>query len=373
MNKLVLVFILVFFKIASFAAEVDYLALSEMLLKDGSYKRAKVTLDKAFEDLEDAEKFYLLYGLYLLRVNKADDAIENLKSVTRSSLQLQKFSYLAESYLELNKPIEALRSIHKISDFNKAPLSVIKLKAKVEYECGHYGELHNTLKLITDKNYRSGKKVTIHYFLKLGLYQEALKESFKLFSKSDTSNDVTQISQLLIGKDRYSEAMSILEYGAAKYDTNTDILKMLASIYHQKGMKFISGDMYTKLAYIDQQYSGLAAEYLSQNHRTVQSSLVNISIDKPIDKLSQKLRNYLANDRYDLARSLAGPLKQYGAYEKDEIKYAMAYTYLMQGEYGKSTQLLNKIKNTHLINKSLKLMALVDDCKKSGWECYGSL
>lgn len=372
MNKIIIILFSLSWGI-SFAAEIDYLALSELLLKNKNYKRAGAALKNAFNDLEDEDHYYLLKGLYSLRMNKVDQAIGDLKRVSRSEFNLKKSAYLAEAYIQKNNFKLAQFWSEKIPADVTTPLSLLRLKAEIFFKRGNAKSLFDTLNVATTSNQRAGIRLTIHYLLELGLYKEASRQVFSALKLSKKNSDCISIAHLLISKEQYDQAILALEYSLVHYGHQAETLNLLASLYNQKQMSFVAGDFYRRLAYVDPSQSFLASEYLAQNGQHMQSSFVSFGIYDSGRKLSQKLGQYLQSERYDLAMSLSQSLKQNNGFSSDDVKYAMAYTYLVQGEYDRSSSLLNRIKNPKLITKSVELLKLVNECKESHWECYGTL
>ena len=167
------------------------------------------------------------------------------------------------------------------------------------------------------------------------------------------------------------KALMVLEEAALYFPYNTELLNFMAFLYDREKKFYAAGDLYIKLAYIDNSFAYGVGEYLKRSGRVHQAHILNMNVGDQKKQLLQKLSIYIKNEKYDLARSLKTPLKQIEAFEDDEIKYAFAYTHLTQGEYTQSVQLLKKIKKNGLINKSIKLLAVVRGCQKNRWECYG--
>lgn len=359
------------------AQDMDYLALASVLLRDGNYARAASALKKSKLEWEDIEQehYYLLNGLFLLRTNNVDVAIVELQKVKDEEYLLKKFTYLSEAYLKKKEPKSAFKWINKINIDGKTPSAVRYLKAKVLFENKRYRETLAELNaLMPSKQLRTFKLMT-HYLMEMGLYQQAVAIIREMISLHGTLKpDLSiQMAQLLLSKKLISEAVVLLEETALKFPGNSDVLKLKAATYDLYKKPYVAGDLYTKLAYLDNSYSHTAAEYLMSKGRPDRAQVINIMVDSPKKQLTQKLSFYIEQERYDLARSLETPLKQYNAYEDDEIKYAMAYTFLIQGNYEHSKSLLQSIKKEKLISKSAQLIKLVDDCESNKWECYGTL
>ena len=133
------------------ANEIDYLLLTENLLRDKNYSRANTALKKAksqkaknqWDEIEE-QHYYLLNGLYLLRTKKINEAIVELKKVLEKDFREKKQIYLAEAYLSLKKDKEALEHIQKVN-LKKVGLSVKHLKAKILFENNRFQSSLNLL------------------------------------------------------------------------------------------------------------------------------------------------------------------------------------------------------------------------------------
>ena len=97
MKKVLLFFICQLFFISVSAQEISYLDLAGFFIKDKNYNRAQVALGKAYKDLESYSKtrYYLLKGLYHLRVKEFQKSYSYLKKATDGSEE----QYLAALYL----------------------------------------------------------------------------------------------------------------------------------------------------------------------------------------------------------------------------------------------------------------------------------
>ncbi|MCB0422217.1 MAG: tetratricopeptide repeat protein, partial [Bdellovibrionales bacterium] len=253
--------------------------------------------------------------------------------------------------------------------------SLFHLKAKVYFENQKPELAVDQLNQVLPKKRLVTYRLLSHYLMEMELTREALKVMYEMLDIHGTLNEELhlQSAQLLISKNKVQEAIVLLERASLLFASSADVAKLLAAAYDLDKKPFVAGDLYTKLAYLDSSYSHMAAEYLMQKGRIDRAQVINVMVKNPKEQLTQKLSFYIERERFDLARSLETPLKQYGAYEDDEIKYAMAYTFLMQGDYDHSKGLLKSIKKEKLISKSSKLMELVSECQNNHWECYGTL
>jgi outer membrane PBP1 activator LpoA protein len=357
------------------ASEIDYLSLASVLLRDGNYVRAKSALTKAKKSWDDIERehYYLLDGLLKLRTNKVDEAIAQLSKISDSEYITKRDTYMAQAFLEKKELKKSLSWIKKVNISSKTPVSISHLRAKIYFENGMIDETFKDLNEGAKKAKNKSRKLMVHYMLKLELKNEAYALIREICSDYNQESVYLQMARLMVSKDMNEQAVLLLEEAAIKYPTSVDVLKLLAASYDLKKKTYVAGDLYTKLAYIDNSYAHLAAEYLKQKGRGNAAMVINMTVDNPKKKLSQRLAYYIEQERFDLASSLETPLRQFKVYKDDDIKYAMAYTYLMQGDYQHSLRLLKNIKKSGLLTKSVKLMELVNDCKTNRWECYGTL
>jgi tetratricopeptide (TPR) repeat protein len=373
-NKLIFLSVL-FLTTPGLARGIDYLALSSVLLRDGNYDRAQGALANALKEWDDIDQqnYYLLNGLYHLRTNNIEFAISELQKIEDPEYLTQKRSYLSQAYLYLKNNKKALEWISKIEINRKTPDSVKYLKVKILVDNEKIQEAFALLRRLKAEGDSRSVKLIIHYLFQLNLFEEAFKEMRSYISRNKDSQLYTQMAKALISKKEYKKATYLLEEGHLKNPEDKEILKLLAATYDLSDKKKVAADLYTKLAYMDSSYAHLAAEYLKQNGKINLAHVLNAVVTQPTKQITQKLALYLDEERFSLARSLEIPLRQYGVYKDDEIKYAMAYAHLVDGDFSYSKSLLKDIKKQKLISKSLKLLKLVEDCEREKWVCYGTL
>jgi len=357
------------------AQEIDYLALSSILLRDKNYSRANMALKNAKDNWDDIEHehYYLLRGLYKLRTGEIDKAIEILKQVKGADYTFKKNAYLAEAYYLLAQYSQSLSYINLVkSRISKKSLSIYHLKAKILFSNNLFEETFFLLNNLRRYKKVTTSKLTIHFLMEMGLFEEAYRE-MRVFLNGKGGESYLRMASVLRKYGRSERAILLLEEALLRYPKNEKALSLLAALYDEHKKKNVAGDLYMRLAYQNAHFSHDAAEYLKQNGKVIYAQMINLSVAEAKKQLLQKFSLYLSQENYDLASSLETPLKQARAFEDDDIKYAFAYTQLLQGKYQKSLDLLEKISSKKLLSKSLQLIKVVEDCRSSQWECYGTL
>lgn len=369
MNKLVVSF---FLTISVFASEIDYLAISSTLIKNGNYLRARKTLNKAKNDFDeiDSDYYYLLNGLLYLRTNNLDRSFEEFLKIEGSEYSFKKNTYLSELSLLKEDYQKAMDYIDLIKIEKSSPKSIVMLKAKVYFLNKKIKESFDLLNQISEL--KKTRKIIVDYLFQLKLEKEAFSEIGRYLKDFPSASSYLIFAKYLFAKKKLDLASIVLEDGSLRFSKNEEILKMLASVYQKKGYAFIASDLYTKLSYLNPSYAFMAAEFLKRSHRPVNSMVLNMNIADPKKKLTQKLFYYLENEKFDMAMSLSKKIKQYKGLESDDVKYAMAYTDLIFGNYEKAKGQLKHIKKESLIVKSVKLLDVVNECQESGWVCFGT-
>ena len=372
MNRIVCILTLIFTGLAQ-GTEIDYLALTEILLRDKNYNRAQLALKNARDNWDDIEEehYYLLNGLYLLRTENPVSSITELLKVKDRIYLDKKQIYLSEAYLELGQKRKALEEIEKVKLRNKTPISVKHLKSKIFFENGKYQEALELLSRLFALKEDTTLRLAIHYLGRLGLFEEALRVYREFRDPRKIKTQSLLVSRLFESFRQRQKAIVVLEEAAIFLPMDVQILNSLAFFYHLENKVYVAGDIYTKVAYIDISLAYEVGEYLRQHGRAQQAHILNMNVTDQRKQILQKLSIYIDEKKYDMARALEVPLKQIGAFDDDEIKYAFAYVLLSQGEYRESIHWIKNIKKKSLMNKSLKLLKMADDCLQDGWECYG--
>lgn len=355
-----------------FAQDIDYLNLSEVLIKGGNYSKAKNSLLKAKKQWSDIDQnqYHLLDGLLSLRKKNYLEATEKLLKVEDDYLDL-KYTYLAQSYIGLKQFEKARAYYFKIESKDKAVLKY--LGAEIEFLIGHYNKTFEILEKENIKNLDKTKLLRIHYALKINLVEYAFKGIQSYLKTKKDVEEFEKMAKVLIGVKEYSKALTIAELGLVKNRASTKLMLIKAAILDIQKNKYSAGNQYISLAYTDMNFAYEATEYLKNSNRDVQAGVINMHVLDTEKQILQRLSLLIDNENYDMAAGLDIPIRQFDIYKNDEVKYAMAYTYLQNGDYDYASKLLGAVKSKKLISKSIKLLEVVEECKKTQWICHGKI
>ena len=238
-------------------SEIDYLSLAEILLRDKNYPRAKSVLMKAKKNWDDIEEehYHLLNGLYLLRTKKAKDSIPELLKVTDRDYLDKKQIYLAEAYLESNQKTNALRQINKVKMGEKTNPAIKHLKAKILFENQKHQKAMNILYGLLHLKKEVTLRLTLYYLTSLGLFEEAMTiyQSFRDEKKLEKQSLL--VARLFQQWGQRKKALMVLEEAALHFPYNTELLNFMTFLYDREKKIYAAGDLYTKLAYIDNSFA----------------------------------------------------------------------------------------------------------------------
>ena len=98
------------------------------------------------------------------------------------------------------------------------------------------------------------------------------------------------------------------------------------------------------------------------------STLNTQNIDK-IEKLKQKIAIYLNAEEYRKIIGLKKALKRYKMLDDDNLRYALAYSYYMAGDYTNSEKHLKYISDNELFSKATVIRKNIEKCTNNSLEC----
>lgn len=348
--------------------------MTAMFIKDKRFDRAQISLKTAKNDWDDIDhdQYYLYSGLLQLRQGKAKESLSILAKIEDSDLFEKKWRYTAEAQFTLANNIKALKTLNQIAG-DEITANTLLLKAKILFALDRLSqgfEIFNHKKV---KKLRSAKLLKIHYYFTYGLHQAAMDEIAAYLKKNTMPQEYVKMIKLLASKNDFNLAITLSEKANLTYPEDIDLKKLRISLYDAQKQYHTASDLYYQLAIQDPSTAYEASNYLLKHNQMIRGHLITMLIESRKKQLSQRLSLYLEDDQYDLASSMDNALKIFGGYQDDKIKYAMAYSFLQIGKYDESLDLIKKIGNKKLINKSIKLREMVENCKKEKWVCHATI
>ena len=209
-----------------------------------------------------------------------------------------------------------------------------------------------------------------YYYADLKLYQTAI-DTAKLYMKKAGSevDEYIALAQMLIAGNQTDNAIVFLEETKMKFPKAPKVSMLLGHMYLKKGMQHISADLFEESSFYDKQYLKDAVEMHRRSGNNLHALYLNSqNIDK-VEKLKQKIAIYINAEEFRKVIGLKKALERYKMLDDDNLRYALAYSYYVAGDYNSAEFHLKKINDNELFNKATVIRKNIEKCKNDTMEC----
>ncbi|MDQ7042187.1 MAG: hypothetical protein Q9M34_01510 [Sulfurimonas sp.] len=394
---------------------VDHIALATLMIYDARYKKADEELalvDKEAPSYDEAN-YYTVLGVLNSKQSNTKEAIKAYKKAIQAT-RLKKFEapkvYKKEKYLfsigssDASKPkvpkfdeeakrrdkVEELymyltQEYYKLKDYKNTVDSLENAGEKGRSRAGLYtlrAECYYKQKLFSDaiaalntgiKKFPDDSKLLkqkFYYFADLKLYQAAI-ETAKIYMEKigAGAHEYMALAQMLIGANQIDRAIELLEESKLKFPRDAKIGILLGHMYLKKDMKNTTAHLFEESSFYEKKYLKDAVEMHRRAGNNLHALYLNAqNIDK-IEKLKQKIAIYLNVGEYRKIIGLKKALKRYKMLNDDNLRYALAYSYYMSGDYKSAEAELKYIQDSELFSKATVIRKNIEKCTNNELEC----
>lgn len=353
--------------------DVDYLALAQILIKDGHYKRAEMSLQKLkVEQVKDKALFHALRGMVFLQNGDLHKSMNSFVASQKLGLKDKEiYLYMAEGSLQLGNLKDAELYIEKIEPEDKDKIAYFLVKAEIQWKSGKKQLAWQTLEQAKQKNlsFNAITKKKFSYFMEDQLYISATDLAFALLKEQNNFKDVLAMASQLRIKRQFDHALKILQAMNLMRPQDEMVALEMAQNYLALENSYSAALVLEESAKHNISLSFEASELLRQMGKNYRSEFVNLSTTDPSKRLKQKIALYLDEDDFHSLKFLVPQLTQLKMLEDEEIRYAVAYSFFKTGDFAKSENLLNTIEKEGLFEKSAELKKEINECQKAQWSC----
>jgi tetratricopeptide (TPR) repeat protein len=397
------------------SAEVDHLALANLMVYDGRLDKAEAELSKVDKTSEtfDAAKYYTIKGVLASKREVYEKAAENyLKALDATKAKTfeppkveRKKKYLfslgadeeeekpgpsfnaekvkkekveklhmqlSQAYYKLEEYADTVKHLDLAGDRGKERAALFAIRAecywKMKKADNAVHALNRGLELFPEDALLVKQKY--HYFAELGLYQAAIENAKKYMAVIDAeANEYILLAQLLMEAGQEDEAAKILELARGKFPQNPKIDMLLGHVYMEKDMNFTAARLFKEAAYNDEKYLKDAVEMYRRIEDFSHAIYLNTQMGDKIEKLRQKVAIYLDRGEFEKVIGLEDGLERYSLLDDDNLRYALAYSYYMAKDYPKAEMHVKKIQDNDLFAKGTVILENIEKCRQNSTEC----
>ena len=394
--------------------KVNHLSLSSLMIYDARYDKAQEELDLVDKksDTFDASNYYSVAGVLYSKMGKTKESIQAYKKAieatkvkifiapkvlekekylfsiasTHKKKEILKFDaqkkrtqkveqlymYLTQEFYKLKDYKNTVASLENAGSTGQSREGLYTLRAECYYKQKMYSEAIDALNKGMKKFPKGTKllKQKFYYFADLKLYQAAIKTSKNYMQKVGVSaKEYITLAQMLIGANEINSAIELLEESKLKFPRDPKISLLLGHMYLKKDMKYTTAQLFEESSYYDKKYLKEAVEMNRQAGNNLHALYLNAqNIDK-LEKLKQKIAIYLNAQEYRKIIGLQKALKRYKMLDDDNLRYALAYSYYMSGDYKNSELQLKYISDNELFSKATVIRKNIEKCTNNPMEC----
>lgn len=354
--------------------EVDHVALAALLMKDGHYERAAETLNEADTTQKDFDfvLYYTVKGLIFTKQQLYKAANEQFyKAIESGQTEPTIYLYIAQNDFKLLDYQGTIDALNKAGEAADKP-QLLALRAECHWRLEQQEQALETLAVTLQKypDYYGAYKQRFNYYISLELYQSALEDA-TVYLAHEEPNAKTYLS--FVGALRKSgatdKATILAEEGNLKFLDSADMTVMLAHLYLDQEMVHSAANLFDEASIEDDQYTKEAAEMLRRAREFTLALYKNAQLTDTKEKYKQRIAIYLEFGEYERVVATASALGRSGLLEDENIRYALAYSYYMTGDFDKSEAQLKELSRPDLFDKATELRKNMEKCQKNAWEC----
>ncbi len=355
--------------------DVDHVALAALLMKDGHYARAAETLNEADTTKEDFDfvLYYTIKGLIFTKQQLYSAANEQFyKAIESGQTELTIYLYIAQNNFKLHDYQGTIDALDKAGEVATQKPQLLALRAECQWKLEKKGAALDTLALAQSKfpDYYAVYKQRFNYYVELELYQSALDDA-TVYLAHEKPNAKTYLS--FIGALRKSgatdKATLLAEEGNLRFLDNAEMTVMLAHLYLDQQMPEAAANLFDQASIEDGKYTKEAAEMLRRARQFTLALYKNAQLTDTKEKYKQRVAIYLEFGEYERVVATDSALERSGLLEDENIRYALAYSYYMTGDFAKSEAQLKELSRPDLFEKATELRKNMEKCQNNSWEC----
>ncbi len=356
-------------------ADIDFLELAALMLRDGNLDRAIGALDQVEVESEDTDRlrYFTLRGVAHLRRSEYGPAADALESaIATGDAESVVHVYLAQAYFSLERYEDVLSALDHAGPELARVASLYHLRAQchwlLENPAMALAVLDQASSVFPDDPAFQRRKV--FFLIDLGLFQEAAEQGRAYLSRSNGQlEDYVGLGNAMRASGQLDEAARLLEYAKLKYPADTSVKKVLANTYMDRESLNAAADLVLEASLFDRALTSEAAELYRRAGRPQRALILNGEIQDQSVKLKQRMALYLETNQYARAASMERDLRRVGLLDDEDLRYALAYAYFKAGDFDATERQLAELTRPDLFRKAAELRSAIQDCAEDAWQC----
>lgn len=351
-------------------ANVDYIGIAAVMIRDGNFDRAERALEQVDLDDEDLdlERFYTLSGLVQLRRGNNREAIAQFEQAQTQGQDDPVLNvYLAQAYYGEQRYQDAIAAIDGVPNLAQYP-SLYGLLADSYWQLDDTSAAYSTLGRAAELFPSQAQFVRqqIFYLVELGLTQEAVTKSLEYLSKLEEEPAAyVTVGEALRRGGNPDLAVETLEMGVLQHPHDRQIRLALAQAYLDLGRPRTAASMVERAAANDPSLYFEAAEIYRRAGAYDRALFLNSLVLDEGNKAIQRFHVLLSMERFESAIALESRLQRTGNLNNDANRYAMAYGFFQVRKLDRAVEYLNRIDSTDFFRRATQLRQAIETVRES--------
>ena len=356
-------------------ADVDYLELASLMLKDNNLERAETALSQVDREREgfDLQRFHVVSGLLQVRKGENQAAIDAFQAAKKlGEVDAVINVYLAQSAFALEQYALVIESLNSAGERVARIPSVYHMRGQAHWLLKQHDmaiAVMDQASLIfpADASFQRRK---IFYLIELGLNSTAaeLGQAYLEQHQADAA-DYVAIGNALRVSGNLILALRFLERAKLIFPHDADVTKSLAATYISNQSYHAAAHLVHQLALSDPALLSEAAELYRRAGQRHLALTLNSQVEDQVQKLKQRLGLLIELQNYEQAASMEQDIKRVRIDGDENIQYALAYALFKVGDYELAESYLSRITDTQLFQKAVEVRKIMADCADEPWRC----
>jgi len=356
-------------------ADVDYLELASLMLKDNNLERAETALSQVNREREgfDLQRFHVVSGLLQVRKGENQAAIDAFQAAKKlGEVDAVINVYLAQSAFALEQYALVIESLNSAGERVARIPSVYHMRGQAHWLLKQHDmaiAVMDQASLIfpADASFQRRK---IFYLIELGLNSTAaeLGQAYLEQHQADAA-DYVAIGNALRVSGNLILALRFLERAKLIFPHDADVTKSLAATYISNQSYHAAANLVHQLALSDPALLSEAAELYRRAGQRHLALTLNSQVEDQKQKLKQRLGLLIELQNYEQAASMEQDIKRVRIDDDENIQYALAYALFKVGDYEQAESYLSRITDTQLFQKAVEVRKIMADCADEPWRC----
>lgn len=356
-------------------ADVNYMDLAALMLRDGNLDRAVAALDQVDLDDEtlDLTRYYTLRGMTHLRRNENELAVDALEQAVESGpVESVVYVYMAQAYFSLERYRDVLSALDRAGPDLQRVASIYHMRAQCHWLLQEpamaLAVLDQASTVFPDDPGFQRRKV--FFLMDLGLFQEAATQGRDYLARSEGKiEDYVGLGNAMRASGELDEATRLLELAQLRYPADVNVKKVLAHTYIDRGQMNSAADLIYEASHLDPTLISEAAELYRRAGQQHRALMLNGEITDQEVKIKQRMALLLEMQRYAQAAAMQQDLVRLGLLSDEDIRYALAYAQFKTGQFTAAEANLSQLTRSDLFRKAAELRSAIQDCEGDRWQC----